>query len=192
MNVSFWCHVSTVRVCCESASHVLKQLFRQPDYLLFGVKHAETMWNQTSPGWSQPTTHSLMIDVLPSHRIRHYYSHVSFSFLAIFPQLCWFLWFSLQEWGGGAAQSSNGGDWWFIPGPADPWHKAGSPVQCWYQHVGAGPEPEWQHDQREQKPGARTTHPCSGAGRLPGVLWYRRKFLPFNCWTASSLLFTLR
>lgn len=78
---------------------------------------------------------------------------------------------------GGAAWSSNGGHRGFIPGPADPWHKAGSPVQCWYQHFGAGPESRWQHDQWEQKPLASTADPCAGAGRLPGVLWCRRKFL---------------
>ena len=72
---------------------------------------------------------------------------------------------------GWAAVSSDGGHRRFIPGPADPWHKAGGPVQCRYQHLGSGPKPQCQHGRWEQKPWASTTDPCAGPGRVSGLLW---------------------
>lgn len=84
--------------------------------------------------------------------------------------------------------SWNGGDRRFIQGPADPWHKTGSPVQCWDQHSGAGPESQWQHGQQENKPRQRNTDPCAGAGRLSGVLWYRSRF--YCVWFVHPRLFT--
>lgn len=104
---------------------------------------------------------------------------------ALYPHFDFRCLLRLQVWGEGAALSGHGGVRGLVPGPADPWHKAGSPVQCWYQHFGAGPEPQWQHDRWEQKPWTRTANPCAGAGWLPGVLWYRCKL--FISWSKASL-----
>lgn len=96
---------------------------------------------------------------------------------------------------GAAALSNNGGDGGFLPGPADPWHKAGGPVQCWYQHFGARPKSECQHGQWEQEPWARTTNPCAGAGWLPGVLWCGCKLLlswcMAACWKHHRVIYLL-
>lgn len=95
----------------------------------------------------------------------------------------------LQEWGGRAAVSRNGGDRGLLPGPADPWHTAGRPVQCWYQHFGAGAEPQCQHGHWGQKPREGATNPCAGAGWLPRVLWYRGRLLLTDVWfLIASLL----
>lgn len=75
-------------------------------------------------------------------------------------------------------QYRNGGDWGVLPGPTNPWYQAGSPVQCWYQHFGARPEPCWQHDQQEQKFWEYITDSRAWIGRLSGVLWHWCEFLP--------------